>query len=353
MFSLSLWACRLAFVLALARLPFGLLPYLGKITLYSLSQGWLERHWHAYPTQAIRALGDLLNWALTSSLLLSVAQSPGLNLLCSLACAAEAIRLGTEKGTMALSAGWQLLPHRSIARRLTGTPLEPWFRGYCRYYALADEERLGVVLQKLRAWAAPHPQTMQKLRYVRAFRIVPEATGLRCGHVRDVARGEIFVHARWTNHPGLLYGLALRRSPWIFDPRYLPRPFLYRSQANRLMTLFVFENAALCPLYAIYQFGHEIKSARYEAFYRLLTWLGLPAEQPVRADGTYAFEPLASTLGLSARQAGARPLWSDEEVLRELDENSSLSALEIAQRYTYPLVYVEEVLLESLLKVKP
>lgn len=344
MFSLSLWACRLAFVLALTRLPFALVPYLGKITLYTLTQGWLEEHWHTYPMQAVRALGDLLNWALTSTLLLSVAQSPSLRLLCSLACVAEAVRLVTEKGAMAFSAGWQFLPHRSIAHRLTGTPLAPLFRGYCRYYALSDRDRLRAVLQKLRAWAAPRLQTAQKLRYVNAFRIVPEATGLRCGHVRDVARGEIFVHARWTAHPDLLLGLTLRRSPWIFDPRYLPRPFLYRSQANRLMTLFVFENAALCPLYAIYQFGHEIKSARYEAFYRLLGWLRLPAEQPVRANGTYAFEPLAATLGLTARQAATRPLWSDKEVLQDLASSAPFSALEVAQRYTYPLLYVEEVL---------
>lgn len=332
-------------MLALARLPFGLLPYVGKIALYALSRGWIEQHWHAYPMQALRILGDLFNWVLTSALLLSVAQSPGLRLLCSLACLAEAVRLLTEKGAMLFSAGWQLVPHRSIARRLTGTPLAPLFRGYCRYYALSDRDRLRAVLQKLRAWSTRHPQAAQKLRYVSTFRIVPETTGLRCGHVREVATGEIFVHARWTQHPGLLLGLALRRSPWIFDPRYLARPFLYRSQANRLMTLFVFENAALCPLYAVYQFGHEIKSARYEAFYRLLGWFGLAAEQPVRADGTYVFEPLATTLGLTARDIGARPLWNDDEVLRELAGGTPLSALEIAKRYTYPVLYVEEVLL--------
>ncbi len=282
--------------------------------------------------------------------LLSVAQSPWLRCCFLLACAAETVRLLTEKGAMVFSAAWQSLPHRRLAGWLTDSPLEAVFREYCAYYRLPDDERLETVLQKLKADA--NPQTAHKLRYVSAFRVVPDDVGLRCGKVRDIARGEIFVHARWTNHPGLLTGLALRRSPWIFDPRFVRRPFYYRTQANRLMTLFVFENAHLCPLYAIYQFGHEIKSARYDAFYRILRWLRTDAEELIRADGTYSFEPLATSLKMiPAQTPKPRPLWTDDEVLRDLAASadaSLLSSIEIAERYTYPLLYVEEVLLPKI-----
>lgn len=318
--------------------------------LYVVARDLLEQHWHYYPVQALRSLGDLVNWGITTIFLLSVAQSPGLLLLVGLSCTAEAIRLLTEKGMMVVSAAWQVLPHGRLARRLSGTPLERVCSAYCQYYRLDDSDRLRVVLQTLKRWAATHPQTAPKLRYVNGFRIVPNETSLRCGHVRDVATGEIFVHARWTNQPGLLYGLALRRSPWIFDPRYLARPFYYRTQASRLMTLFVFENAALCPLYAIYQFGHEIKSARYDAWYRVLARLGINAEEPILADGTYAFKPLAGTLGIIAADAALhpRPLWCDEEVLHELVGGPAPSALTVATRYTYPLLYVEEVLADKI-----
>ena len=167
--------------------------------------------------------------------------------------------------------------------------------------------------------------------------------------MREVARGEIYIHPRWTNQPDLLRGLALRRSPWIFDPRHVPRPFYYRTCANRLMTLTVFEFAVLCPLYAIYQFGHEIKSARYDAFFRLLSWLGIQAEAPVQADGSYGFDALAACLKIIPPQAAARPLWTDDEVLLALAGQTDLpSALELATCYTYPLAYVEEVLLPRL-----
>ena len=330
------------------RLPLGVAPYLCKIALYGLSRGWLERHWHDYSIQALRAAGDLLNLAGSAALILSVAQSPWLRWPLTLACAAEAVRLLTEKGMMALSAAWQTLPHRQIAGWLAATPLEPLVRAYCRYYRLSNRDRLRVVLVHLRGRAAHRPETAQKLRYISGFRIVPNGRGLRCGSVRDVALGEIFVHARWTNHPGLLVGLALRRAPWIFDPRHLARPFYYRTQANRLMTLFVFENARLCPLYAVYQFGHEIKSARYDAFYRMLAWIGIRAEEPVREDGTYTFEPLALTLKWIAPLAQPRPLWTDDEVLRDLARDPALSALTVARRYTYPLLYVEEVLSDKI-----
>jgi hypothetical protein len=41
-------------------------------------------------------------------------------------------------------------------------------------------------------------------------------------------------------------------------------------------------------------------------------------------------------------------LWSDAEVIADADEE--LTALEVAKRYTYPLCYVEEVLLGQIKK---
>ena len=302
----------------------------------------------------MRITGDLLNTILTASwfyITPTLAEIPALRVLFSLTLLAEIIRLVTEKGVMLISAGWQALPHRQIANWLKKGSLAQVMPAYCAYYALNDEERLTRVLLKLKTFAARDERTAQKLSYVNAFRIIPETLGLRCGQVRDVARGEIFIHARWTNQPGLLYGLALRRSPWIFDPRHLQRPFYYRIQANRLMTLAVFENAALCPLYALYQFGHEVKSARYDAIFRLLNRVGVHAETPVQEDGTYAFESLAVFLKIIRPSKKLRPLWTDAEVLRALTGQAQTglpSALEIATRYTYPLCYVEEILLPKI-----
>jgi hypothetical protein len=312
--------------------------------------------WNQSSTQAIRIFGDFVNfwvvvtlfirsyiffdvWFIKSILILSIV--------------AEAIRLTAEKGIMIWIALWQLLPHRSIARRLDSKFHSRFLQGYTRYYILSDQERIKKALRKLKARArlSKNRQTIAKLRYVNCFKIVPDSIDLRAGEVRDVARGEIYIHASWTNTPDLLCGQALRRSPWIFDPRFLPRPFYYRTQANHMMTNFVFENYRLCPLYAVYQFGHEIKSARYDAFFRLAGWLGHRLEEPVRADGTYEFDPLARTIlknHLKAISKNSRTLWTDDEVIKDLEGCPIPSALEIAVRYTYPLIYVQEVLLPKI-----
>lgn len=344
----------LAYFLSIVRLPFAIIPYLCKVGLLRLMGNWLQRHWDDYFLQAVRIVGDFLNVIVTAVcfyLTPTWVQIPALRVLFFLALMAEMIRLTTEKGVMLISAFWQSIPHRKIATWLVkGLPakVKP---AYCAYYALDDEERLAQVLLKLRTFAAGNERAAQKLSYVHAFRIIPETVGLRCGQVRDVARGEIFIHARWTNQPDLLFGLALRRSPWLFDPRNLQRPFYYRTQANRLMTLTVFENAALSPWYAIYQFGHEVKSARYDAFYRILSGLGIHAETLVQEDGTYAFESLAVFLKVISPKRPLHHIWTDEEVLLALNvpEQISLpSALEIAVRYTYPLSYVEKILMPKI-----
>ena len=48
----------------------------------------------------------------------------------------------------------------------------------------------------------------------------------------------------------------------MFDPRELPRPFAYRTGANRIVTNFVLCHARFSPSFAWYQFGHEIKAAK-------------------------------------------------------------------------------------------
>jgi hypothetical protein len=349
-FSTPVWVYALVYFLSIARLPFAIIPYLSKIGLLRLIGNWLQRHWDDYYLQAVRIVGDFLNVIVTVAcfyLTPTWMQIPALRVLFLLALMAEIIRLVTEKGVMLISAGWQCMPHREIANWLAKRSLAKVMPAYCAYYALGDEERLAKVLLKLRTFAAGNERAAQILSYVHAFRIIPETVGLRCGQVRDVARGEIFIHARWTNQPGLLIGIALRRSPWLFDPRNLQRPFYYRTQANRLMTLTVFENAALSPWYAIYQFGHEVKSARYDAFYRILSGVGIRAETLVQEDGTYAFESLAVFLKIIRPKRTLRYLWTDEEVLLALkrpEQISLPSALEIAVRYTYPLSYVEEIL---------
>ncbi len=174
---------------------------------------------------------------------------------------------------------------------------------------------------------------------------MPDDHYLRSGDVRDIARGEVFIHRRWANDPWLLIGLALRRAPWIFDPRELARPFRYRTTANRVMTSFVLRHARFSPPFAWYQFGHEIKAASHDLVLRTLGLLGFEYEAPLRADGTYPFEA----------DAAGHPedrLWTDEAALQDIRQRLAagevLSDLDIAQQYTYPCCYVVEVLLPRL-----
>jgi hypothetical protein len=358
-------AYGLAYGLSVLRSPFGLAPYLVKMAGALLIRVRYPVNANHDLMEVARILGDFANWGLTTLLVLCWASLPPASaLVVMLSSGAELIRLITEKGQMVFSAAWQCLPHRAIAQALvqlqiTRPATARWLRPlkrYCRYYALSEAARLAYVLAVLKAQA--EPGLAQKFRYVRAFRVVPTRQGLRAGRVRDVARGEVFIHQRWTNDPWLLIGQALRRAPWMFDPRHLRRPFYYRTESNRLATLLVLQHAWLCWPYAVYQFGHEIKAARYDLGYRLLRGLGLDLEARVGHDGTYAFDPLLrwleTTLGAhstasAARLASAaRPLCTDAEALAEirqrLAQGERLSPLAIAAQYTYPLSYVEEVL---------
>lgn len=353
-----MWAYFLAYFLSLIRLPFAVVPYLLKLILYCCLGGFFAGAWSKRSVQLLRTIGDFINFWFTTFLFYKVYefhQFTSIKYVLLLSILVEAIRLLAEKGVMIYSAFWQIIPHRLIAQRLYIKKKPHILKTYCRYYLLSDEERLVAVLRRLKAKARLLKifETSAKLNYVSSFQIVPDAMDLRGGNVRNVARGIVYVHASWTNNPGVLCGQALRRSPWIFDPRYLRRPFYYRTEANRLMTLFVFKNARLCPLFVIYQFGHEIKSARFDAFFRCARWLGYELEETVRADGTYNFDPLArSIFSYPSKSAinNSHPLWTDEEIMADIIKRPTPSALEIAEKYTYPLIYVQEVLLAKLSK---
>jgi hypothetical protein len=212
---------------------------------------------------------------------------------------AEGVRLACEKGVMVWSGLWQAIPHRWIATEVrrradVGARSRParWLDGYCAYYALTDEERATTLLASAKQRAALDPDLRARLAHVERLRIVSSAHGLRAGRVRDVARGEVFIHGRWTSDPWLLMGLALRRGPWLFDERYLQQPVRYRTDGNRAMTLAVLRHARFSPPFALFQLGHEIKAARYDLFFRALRRCGVDVEGRARVDGSFAFDPL-------------------------------------------------------------
>jgi hypothetical protein len=352
----------LAYILSLLRLPFAVLPYCLKL----FSALVLKKHYQVSQylliVEVFRVLGETINWVLIV-LIFEYLQHmiPLLTVPLYASIFAETLRLFSEKGQMIFSGCWQALPHRRMAKQLqrslvqatSCSRLSGYLHRYCRYYALDDEERIQYVLSILRCYASADPETSTKLAYLSTLRIVPSSHGMRGGHVRDVAHGEIFIHWQWTADPWLLIGQALRRTPWLFDPRFLHRPFYYRTQSNRLATLFVLSHARYSPTYALYQFGHEIKAARYDFFYRALRCLKLDIEPKVQADGTFPFDPGISWLKailFRIQPAQQYPLWQDCDVIYDIQQRSEqgekLTVSDIAEQYTYPLKYVEEVLLE-------
>lgn len=311
-------------------------------------------------------VGDIVNLTLTTVCVLSLFGPPRLQplaIICYLPIGAEFVRLITERIPITFSAIWQLLPHRRWAQSLMTQQhalSRRCFARYCHYYALGDAERAAFVLNVLKQRAAGDKDMVNRLSYITVFRIIPLHHGLRSGSVRDVAQAEVFIHAIWTNDPWLLIGMALRRAPWMFDPRYLHRPFYYMSEANRLATLFVLEHARYSLPYAIFQFGHEIRVARLHLFYSLLRRFGLDVEYKVNADGTFQFDQwicwLQARRGQRPDTPQQRPLYTDNEVIADLLQNHTtttttsevLDARQIAARYTYPMKYVEEVLMPKI-----
>ena len=256
-----------AYILSLLRAPLGILPYLAKLFIFFLLKIRYESARSTYSREVINMLGDLVNLALTAVLVFGTTGLPGLQspiFILYLPIAAEIVRLITERVPITFSAIWQLVPHRSIARAVQLHQQSnlfcqcfAWcFARYCRYYALSDAGRARYLLQALKKRAVFDSDMSRRLEYLHAFRIVPLRHGLRSGSVRHVARGEVFIHSTWTNDPWLLAGTAIRRAPWMFDPRYLRRPFYYMTEANRLATLCVLQHARYSLPYAVFQFGH-------------------------------------------------------------------------------------------------
>jgi len=342
----------IAYTLSVVRLPFALLPYCLKVIAFLLTRKRYTVSHYADSVEVLRILGDFLNWGVGLSFIYSIrARYPLTSGVLYVSAIAEAIRLITEKGQMILSALWQVLPHRRLACHFKSTARWQCIARYGCYYMMDDADRAAFVLTILRAKAAADAAASAKLSYLSIFRIVDSKRGLRGGLVRDVARGEVYIHRRWTSDPFLLIGLALRRSPWLFDPRYLRRPFYYRSESNRLASLFVWSHVRYSPTYALYQFGHEIKAGRYDLFYRVMRWFSLDVEPKVQADGSFRFDQFLTLV--EAKLSGTPPrkqrlLWSDQEALIDVRQRFSsgeqLSPLEIAVQYTYPVCYVEDVL---------
>jgi hypothetical protein len=355
-----------SYVLSLLRAPLGILPYLVKLCLHLVLRLRYEARRTTYRREALNMVCEIANLAVTWMLVVRLVGPARLQwwvVLCYLPIWAECVRLLTERVPILFSAAWQLAPHRHFARWQQCRKLcQSWsvLARYCRYYSLGDTERAAFVLDLLKRRSAADPEVSQRLAYLRAFRIVPQQQGLRGGLVRNVARGEVFIHAVWTGDPFLLIGMVLRRAPWPFDPRYLRRPFCYMSEANRVTSLFVLRHARYSLPYAIFQFGHEIRVARLHCFYVLLRWLGADIERKVWADGTFqndqCIDWLKRRLGRASEAMEARPLYSDEEVCAELASAIAAGALpsaqEIAERYVYPLQYVEEVLLPAIKRLQ-
>ncbi|HLW00011.1 MAG TPA: hypothetical protein VKT82_15175 [Ktedonobacterales bacterium] len=353
----------IAYVLSLLRAPLGLVPYLVKLFLFFVLRIRYEAVRTSYPRELLNLVGDLLNFGLTAVLVWWLVGPPRfqwLSLLLYLPLGAELLRLLAERVPTVFSACWQLLPHRAVAQALQARAQATLFwkeatrvlSRYVTYYALSERERADVVLRILKQRARADQEVSLRLVYLQAFCIVPVQHGLRGGLVRDVARGEVFIHACWTNDPWTLIGMALRRAPWLFDPRFLRRPFYYMSEANRLASLFLLQNAHYCWPAALFQFGHEMRVARLHCFYRVLRFLGADVERKVAADGTFQNDQfiwwLHRRFGQQDAWTAPRSLYSDVQVIAEVlsasQEGHAWSPLEIAERYTYPLPYVNDML---------
>lgn len=352
----------IAYLLSLLRAPPGLIPYLVKIGMFFVLKIRYESARSTYVREILNMLGDFLNIGLIWWFIMWLVGPLNIrnaSIIFYLPIGAELIRIAAERIPIIFSAGWQLMPHRIIARYIAKQS-SPIYRilarclvRYCHYYALEDQERASYLLAVLKYRASLDADLLNRLEYMRSFRIVPLKHGLRSGHVRDVAKGEVFIHAIWTNDPWLLIGMAIRRSRWMFDRRYLHRPFYYMTDANRLATLCILEHARYSLPFAIFQFGHEIRVARLHFFYGLLRLLGLDIEEKVQANGIFQFDQFICWLEQRAyRTISPRQyLFTDEETIADISRRhsgESISPLEIATRYTYPLKYVEEVLLSRL-----
>ena len=334
-------ALFIAEILSVLRLPFALLPYAAKLFCYLALRKNFKPLWNSSAFQAARLAGDFLNLGISFWFWTALLPIP----LLAVPAFAESVRLISEKGFIVFSVIWQRLPLEKCAALIRRIGIES---AWLEYYSLSNDDKL----ETLRRSALSQVELDRRFRYFSRFKIIPDSEYLRSGNVRGIARGEVFIHASWLNDPWLCLGMRARRSTWIFDPRYAPRPFYYRSLANRLMTGFALEHADLFPPFAVYQFGHEIKSARFGIFFKLTRAFGLELERYAQKNGAYQFDPLLAhigfLLGFESRMENV-PLYDDYAVTLEIGARDQLpSAARIAEEYSYPLVYVEEVLLRKI-----
>lgn len=355
------------YVLSLVRTPLGIVPYLIKLFIFFGLKINYRTSRNSYLREVVHIFGDYLNLALTALLVSRVIESFALErsqVLFYLPLIAELIRLVPMRGQMIFSAVWQIIPHRTIALYVIsikdshsiGNLLYNFLYRYCSYYSLEEVARSEYILLCLRNRARLDREMLLRLSYINTFTIVPNSHPLNGGKVRDVAKGEIFIHKNWTNDPWLLAGMAVRRSPWIFDPRFLRRPFYYRSESAGIVTIFVLRHACYYPPFAVFQFGDQINVARHEPFYKVLRYIGFDIEPKVQADGTHRYDPFICWLeeksGIRNHAPEQQPLWADSETIADIRHNINLgrsqSTCEIAQKYIYPVKYVDEVLIKKL-----
>ena len=358
-----------AYFFGILRIPFIVLPYICKLICFFTFQEKFKDYWNLYSIQIIRLCGDFANFVLTYYLMLelySFFPQPILFILIHFFVGAELLRLSAEKVPMIFSGIWQKLPHKkfaclshSINCAKQSTFLAKILFRYCAYYCQCDHKKREQIIQVIKQLFEYEQEIIHKLDYVTCFTVFPNTYSLRAGSVRHVACGEIFIHKGWVNDPWLLMGQLMRRSPWIFDPRYVQRPFFYRTETNRLATLFVFGQGFYNLPYVCYQFGHEIKVARYDMFFRLFRLMGLELEDYVNKNGDYDFDPLirwlARKVGIKVMAEQMGRMQTDDEVLKDIcsmfPSQPILDELEIAVKYTYPLLYVQEVLHPKILEI--
>jgi hypothetical protein len=303
--------------------------------------------WASDVCQSMRIVGDFLNPGISFLFWVRVLPDWSLTFL-TFAALAEVVRLVLEKGFIIFSVAWQRSPLEDISKRLLRIGIKT---EWTLYYARSRAEKLAALQHAISNAAQSEP----RFRYFSRFKTMDRSGNLRSGRVRGIANGEVFIRATWSADPWLLLGLCARRSPWIFDPRYLPRPFYYRSRANRLMTELVLEYAALFPPFAFYQFGHEIKSARFGIFFKLARAFGLELEQYVQKDGVYLFDPLISKMGYLLGledKPNDIPIQDDPAAIFEtaarINQGQKITPSMVAEEFSYPLLYVEEVLWQKI-----
>jgi hypothetical protein len=330
-------------ILSILRIPFAVIPYFVKVLLYLALRKRFKEAWNSNIFQYTRIMGDILNLGVSFLFWESLLPGRALPLLLP-AALAECIRLVLEKGFIVFSILWQHLSLKSISRQLQKFGLK---NDWLSYYSLTMDEKKNALQRTVRYWAETDP----RFRYFSHFKIVSPSAHLRTGSVRGITHGEIFIHETWLNDPWLCLGICARRSAWIFDPRYLSRPFYYRSQANHFMTEFVLEHASLFPPFAFYQFGHEVKSARFGIFFKWMRVFGLELEEYVQKDGVYLFDPfityIGHRLGIEERPK-VIPIQDDivaiYETKAKIEQGEKINPIMVAEEFSYPLLYVEEVL---------